>query len=230
MREPGTLTDIPTNRREFLQGVGGVTLVIGSSGLLGACTEEQAARIIEDESTLTPNIWVRIGSDDTITIQFPATEMGQGSSTSLPVILADEMDADWEKVIVETVAVHDTAYGNPYSQDMLYTAGSLTVQAYFERLRRAGGQARKLLMQAAAERWEVPAAELETEPSVVLHPPSGRRLSYGEIAAFARIPEAVPTLEDAELKPFGAHRYMGTDIPRRDMAAKSASPTTTTTP
>jgi isoquinoline 1-oxidoreductase beta subunit len=67
---------------------------MGSSGLLGACTGEQAARIIEDESTLTPNISVRIGSDDTITIRFPATEMGRGSSTSLPVILADEMDAE----------------------------------------------------------------------------------------------------------------------------------------
>ncbi|MBT5819691.1 MAG: molybdopterin-dependent oxidoreductase, partial [Proteobacteria bacterium] len=129
-----------TNRREFMQGVGGLTLVIGSSGLITACSPEQAASIAQDSTTgeFTPNIWVTIGSDDTITIQFPATEMGQGSSTTLPVILADELDADWDNVVVETVAVDDPAYGNPVFGNMLYTAGSFTVHGYFAPLRRAG--------------------------------------------------------------------------------------------
>ena len=213
---------LSANRREFLQGVGGITLVIGSSGLIGACTPEQARQTAVTEPTgVTPNIWVTIGADDAVTIQFPATEMGQGSSTALPLILADELDADWEKVVVETVSVHDEAYGNPFFQNMLYTAGSLTVQAYFEPLRRAGAQARKLLMQSAATRWDVPVDELETEPSVVVHPPSGRRLSYGQIAAFTELPETMPEVDDTELKPYGGHRYLGTDVGRRDMLAKS---------
>ena len=178
-----------TNRREFLQGVGGLTLVIGSSGLVTACSSEQAQQLAEAESReLTPNIWVTIGSDDTVTVQFPATEMGQGSSTALPLILADELDADWDNVVVETVSFHDEAYGNPFFQNMLYTAGSLTVQAYFEPLRRAGAQARKLLMQSAAAEWGVPVEELDTEPSVVVHPASGRRLSSTEPVSALRAP------------------------------------------
>ena len=156
-----------TNRREFLQGVSGLTLIIGSSGLITACSPEQAQEIAETRSTeITPNIWVTLASNDSITIQFPATEMGQGTSTSLPLILADELDADWNKVIVETVDFHDEAYGNPFFQNMLYTAGSLTIQAYFEPMRRAGAQARRLLMQSAAETWGVPITEVETEPSI----------------------------------------------------------------
>ncbi len=222
MSSQKTITGLSPNRREFLQGVGGLTLVIGSSGLITACTPEQAQQLSEAEAReLTPNIWVTIGSDDTVTIQFPATEMGQGSSTSLPLILADELDADWDNVVVETVAFHDEAYGNPFFQNMLYTAGSLTVQAYFEPLRRAGAQARKLLLQSAADEWGVPVGELDTEPSVVVHEASGRRLSYGEIVAFTELPQTLPEVEDAELKPYGGHRYLGTDMPRRDMAAKS---------
>ncbi len=215
-------TLLTANRREFLQGVGGLTLVIGSSGLIAACAPDEAERVSASPSTqITPNIWVTLRADDTVTVQFPATEMGQGTSTSLPLVLADELDADWDKVIVETVSFHDEAYGNPFFQNMLYTAGSLTIQAYFEPMRRAGAQARKLLLQSAARLWDVPVGELETEPSVVVHPASGRRLSYGEIVANTELPETLPEVEDSELKPYGGHRYLGRDIPRRDMAAKS---------
>ncbi len=213
------------NRREFLYGVGGLTLVVGSTGLIGACTSDLAPPSgpapAAGSSEVTPNIWVTLGADDTVTVQFPATEMGQGSSTALPLILADELDADWDKVIVETVAFHDEAYGNPFFQNMLYTAGSATVRAYFEPLRRAGAQARKLLLQSAAVHWDVPVGELATEPSVAVHTPSGRRLSYGEIVAFTELPESLPEVSDEELKPYGGHRYLGRDMPRRDMLAKS---------
>jgi len=209
-------------RREFLKGIGGLTLVIGSSGLVSACSREQAERMqAAANSEIEPNIWVTIASDDTVTIQFPATEMGQGSSTTLPLILADELDADWNNVVVETVSIHDEAYGNPFFQNMLYTAGSLTVQAYFDPLRRAGAQARKLLVQSAAEVWGVAVGDLDTEPSAVVHPASGRRLGYGEIVSQIEMPVMLPEVEDADLKPYGSHRYLGTDIPRRDVPAKS---------
>ena len=213
---------LSANRREFIQGVGGLTLIVGSSGLIGACMTEQTPPMPASGSTeIMPNIWVTLGADDTVTVQYPATEMGQGSSTSLPLILADELDADWDKVKVETVSFHDEAYGNPFFQNMLYTAGSLTVQAYFDPLRRAGAQARKLLLLSAAAHWDVPANELATEPSVVVHRATGRRLSYGEIVAFTELPETLPEVNDEELKPFGSHRYLGRDMPRRDMLAKS---------
>ena len=216
---------LSANRREFLHGVGGLTLIVGSSGLIGACTSEQAPRAGQGTAAgtneITPNIWVTLGADDSVTVQFPATEMGQGSSTALPLILADELDADWDKVVVETVSFHDEAYGNPFFQNMLYTAGSATVRAYFEPLRRAGAQARKLLLQSAAIRLDVPVSELVTEPSVVIHPPSGRRMTYGEVVALTELPETLPEVGDEELKPYGSHRYLGTDMPRRDMLAKS---------
>ncbi|NNC63983.1 MAG: xanthine dehydrogenase family protein molybdopterin-binding subunit, partial [Gammaproteobacteria bacterium] len=212
-----------SDRREFIKGVGGLTLVIGSSGLITACSREQAAQMqaAAEATAIEPNIWVTIASDDTVTIQYPATEMGQGTSTTLPMILADELDADWDNVVVETLAVHDQRYGNPFFQNNLYTAGSLTVQAYFQPLRRAGAQARRLLMQAAADEWGVPLAELETEPSAVVHPASGERLSYGELVGLIDMPATVPEVDDADLKPFGTHRYLGRDMPRRDMPAKS---------
>ena len=222
MKNQDTSSVFSPNRREFLHGVGGLTLVIGSSGLVSACTADRQASTAATGSTeITPNIWVTLGADDTVTVQYPATEMGQGSSTALPLILADELDADWDKVRVETVSFHDEAYGNPFFQNMLYTAGSLTVQAYFEPLRRAGAQARKLLLQSAAAHWDVPVGELVTEPSVVVHAATQRRLSYGEIVAITELPETLPEVGDDELKPFGEHRYLGRDMPRRDMLDKS---------
>jgi isoquinoline 1-oxidoreductase beta subunit len=222
MKERTSTPALSANRREFLQGVGGLTLVIGASGLITACSSDEAERLAQSEGTdLTANIWVTIGTDDIVTIQYPGTEMGQGTSTALPLVLADELDADWDKVRVETVAIHDEAYGNPFFQNMLYTAGSLTVQAYFDRVRLAGAQTRKLLVQSAAARWGVPVAELETEPSVVVHPASGQRLSYGEIAGFTEVPATLPEIAADELKPFGQHRYLGSDIPRRDVPAKT---------
>ena len=222
MKEQTSTLVFPANRREFLQGVGGLTLIIGSTGLITACSTDDAEQLAQSEGTdLTANIWVTIGSDDIVTIQYPGTEMGQGTSTALPLVLADELDADWDKVKVETVAFHDEAYGNPFFQNMLYTAGSLTVQAYFTRVRLAGAQARRLLVESAAARWGVPVAELETEPSVVVHPASGRRLSYGEIVGFTEVPATLPEIADDELKPFGQHRYLGSDIPRRDVPSKT---------
>ena len=222
MKQQTSTTAIHSNRREFLQGVGGLTLVIGSTGLITACSTEEAEQIAQTEGTdLTANIWVTIGTDNIVTIQYPGTEMGQGTSTALPLVLADELDADWDKVNVETVAFHDEAYGNPFFQNMLYTAGSLTVQAYFDRIRIAGAQARRLLAESAAARWGVPVAELETEPSVVVHPASGQRLSYGEIASFTEVPETLPEIAEDELKAFSSHRYLGSDIPRRDVPSKT---------
>ena len=219
----------PTTRREFMQGVG-VTLTVGATGIIGACEMSPgdsgaAAPEATGNEAVTPNAWVSIGADDVITIQFGATEMGQGSMTSVPLVLAEEMDADWDQVRIETVSHHDPAYGNPvafgyYGFPIMYTAGSAALRGYFNAMRQAGAQARKFLLDAAAAQWGVPVEELATEPSRVVHTASGRSLSYGRIAAVAEVPDSLPAVPESEYKPRSEYRYLGTDVPRIDVPAK----------
>ena len=135
------------------------------------------------------------------------------------------MDADWQRVRVETVSRHDPAYGNPmafgyYGFPIMYTAGSAALRGYFNAMRQAGAQARRFLLDSAAAQWDVPLEELSTEPSRVIHAASGRSLSYGEIAAVAEPPENLPEVAESEYKPRSAYRYLGTDVPRIDVPAK----------
>lgn len=220
----------PTTRREFIQGVG-VTFTVGATGIVGACTMEPGGETTRAASApaneaISPNAWVSIGDDDVITIQFGGTEMGQGTMTSLPLVLAEELDADWENVRVETIATHDPTYGNPlafgyYGFPILYTAGSQTLRGYFTAMRQAGAQARKFLIDTAAAEWGVPAEDLQTEPSRVMHPGTGRSLSYGDLAAVAEVPEALPEVDESLFKPASEFRYLGTDVGRIDVPAKT---------
>ena len=212
-----------------MQGVG-VTLTVGATGIIGACQMSPGdsgtpAPDAAVNATVTPNAWVSIGADDTITIQFGATEMGQGSMTSVPLVLAEEMDADWDRVRIETVSRHDPAYGNPvafgyYGFPIMYTAGSAALRGYFNAMRQAGAQARRFLLDAAAAQWGVPVDELATEPSRVVHAGSGRSLSYGRIAAVAEVPDSLPEVRESDYKPRSEYRYLGTDVPRIDVPAK----------
>jgi len=223
-------SELPTTRREFLQRVG-ITFTIGATGVIGACS----ARLGEDgpivaalpaNTQISPNAWVTISADDTITIQYGGTEMGQGTMTALPLVLAEELDADWNNVRVETVATHDPVYGNParfrdLGYPILYTAGSATLRGYFMPMRQAGAQARRFLLEAAAAQWGVPVDELSTEPSIVVHPASSRRLSYAEIVRFADVPVAFPEVDESAFKRYGEFRYMGHDVTRLDVPAKT---------
>lgn len=229
MKRNDIATGMPTTRREFIQGVG-VTFTVGAAGVIGACemspgdsgapTPEAAVN-----EAVTPNAWVSIGADDVITIQFGATEMGQGSMTSVPLVLAEEMDADWERVRVETVSRHDSTYGNPvafgyYGFPIMYTAGSAALRGYFNTMRQAGAQARRFLLDAAAGQLDVPVEELTTEPSRVVHAATGRSLSYGQIAAVAEVPEDLPEVPESDFKLRSEYRYLGTNVPRIDVPAK----------
>ncbi|MEM7489991.1 MAG: molybdopterin cofactor-binding domain-containing protein, partial [Pseudomonadota bacterium] len=163
-------------RRSFLAGGTTLGFAIGATGLLGV--SRAAAQAPADLSG-----WVGIAPDGATRILFPSTEMGQGSSTALPLILAEEMDADWDRVTVDQLDRDDRAFGNPLFGGILYTAGSTGVSGYFDALRLAGAEVRAVLLRAAAAEWGVPVAELDTEPGAVLHAATGRRLGYGEIAA-----------------------------------------------
>ena len=111
------------------------------------------------------------------------------------------------------------AYDHPIFKAQ-FVVGSLTTRGYWMPCRMAGAQARRVLLDAAAERWNVPVAELTTEPSAVVHAASGRRMGYGEIAGFAKVPEKMPEIKPDQLKPAQQFRLIGKDVPRLDVADK----------
>jgi isoquinoline 1-oxidoreductase subunit beta len=117
----------------------------------------------------------------------PSAEMGQGVMTSLPLILAEELDADWSKVKAEFAPANPKVYGNPQEvfKGAQITAASVSVPGYFTPLRVAGAQARRVLIDSVANEWKVPASELSTDKGFVVHAKSGRRISYGDVAKFA---------------------------------------------
>src|SRR5215472_13688880 len=164
--------------------------------------------------------WVSIAGDGTITIMSPATEMGQGSMTSLPLIIAEELDADWSKVRIVPAPPIDAIYGNPGFGGMMYTAGSNAVTSYYRPLRVFGAQVRRVLMENAGKKLGVPLDELSTEPSAVVHAKSGRKLSYGEIAAFAEVPDKAPEVKPEALKKASEFRLIGKDVPRVELPGK----------
>jgi isoquinoline 1-oxidoreductase beta subunit len=204
------------SRRDFLGSAAGLTLTLTLADPLRLGAAAAA------DTPFAPNVWLTIATDGTITIVSPASELGQGTSTTLPAVLADELDADWSKVsFVTPPGWNDAVHGNPGWGQIFNTTSSLATRGYFTPMRIAGAQARRVLLDAAAEKLGVPVAELTTEPSVVVHEKSKRRLSYGEIAGFAKAPAALPKIAQADLKKPAAFRYIGKDLPRRDVAAKT---------
>jgi isoquinoline 1-oxidoreductase subunit beta len=209
------------NRRDFLGAAAGLTFALTIAPDALSLIDEAFADAPDSSAPYAPNVWLKIAPDGTITMVSPAAEMGQGSFTSLPVIIAEELDADWTKVRpVFPTDWDDKKYGNPGYNYTFQTSASASVTGYFTSLRIAGAQARRVLLEAVAAKWAVPVAELSTEPSVVMHKSSGRRIGYGEIAAFAKVPEKLPAIEEADLKPVENFRLIGTDIARIELPLK----------
>jgi isoquinoline 1-oxidoreductase beta subunit len=200
------------SRRTFLKASGGLTF---------AFAVPFASEVLANTAALQPNAWVRIAPDGTVTILSAGAEMGQGSMTSLPLIVAEEMDADWSKVKIEWAPADPERYGYEIrGRKEMAIAGSRAVMSYYDDLRIAGAQVRKVLLSNAAEKWGVNPASLRTEPGVVIDPASGRRMSYGEIAAFAKVPSSLPSIEKSELKNKSEFRLIGKSVPRRDTPLK----------
>ena len=209
------------SRRNFLKSTAGLTLALTIVPDALSPFAEAFAEAPDAAAPYGPNVWLTISPDGTITVVSPAAEMGQGSFTSLPIILAEELDADWAKVKpVFPTDWDDKKYGNPAYGYAFQTSASASVNGYFTPVRIAGAQARRVLLDAVAARWNVPLGELSTEPSTVVHKASGRRISYGEIAAFAKAPDQLPKIEAADLKPTASFRLIGKDIGRVDVPSK----------
>jgi isoquinoline 1-oxidoreductase beta subunit len=212
-----------THERKFPMPVSRRQIMIGAAGLSFAITlgcRVDAAEIASERAgqALTP--WVSIAPDGTITIMSAAAEMGQGSMTSLPLIVAEELDADWSKVQIVPAPVIEKIYGNPGFGGMMYTAGSNAVRSYYDNLRLFGGQARRVLLDNAAKKFGVSVDELTTEPSVVVHSKSGRKLTYGEIAAFAELPAQAPQIKPEDLKKPANFRLITKDVMRAELPHK----------
>ena len=193
MRDPMTIKTPEISRRGLIAGLGGLSFCL-AFGVDGPRLVAPAAADTTDAIKVTP--WVRIAPDGAVTILTPGAEMGQGSMTSLPLILAEEMDADWSKVVLEWAPADADVYGYRLGNERaMAIVGSRAVMVYFNDLRIAGAQVRKVLIGNAAEKWGVDPATLRTEPGAVVDPASGRRLSYGEIAAFGKVPAALPAID-----------------------------------
>ena len=194
------------SRRSFLMGLGAGSLVLAAGlPILGGAEEEQkkyAGEAMPHGLRDDPAIFVAIAADGTVTIVCHRSEMGQGVRTSLPMVVADELEADWSRVRVTQAPGNEPLYGN---QD---TDGSRSMRHHFMSMRRIGAAARRMLEEAAAAQWNVPIAEVEAVDHEVIHRGSDRRLGYGELAgAAAALP--VPARETVELKDPSKFRYIG---------------------
>ena len=215
-KHPIDMLSVSVSRRQVMTGAAGLTFAIALSR-----SDLAAAGVPAGEmhgKSLSP--WVSIAPNGTISIMSPATEMGQGSMTSLPLIFAEELDADWSEVRVVPAPAIEKIFGNPGFGGVMYTAGSNAVTSYFKPLRTFGAQVRRVLLDNAARKWGVPVEELTTEPSAVLHGKSGRRLGYGEIAAFAEVPAVAPEIRPDELKKTSEFRLIRKDVMRVELPNK----------
>ncbi len=212
------------NRRQFLRSTTGATLFIGISGMLPtflACRDSREVAEQLQKHALTP--WVQLNEDGEITILNPAAEMGQGSMTSLPAIFAEEMDASWANVRVEFSPQESAIYGSEgwgNNGKIMLSAGSRVTKGYYPIMRKAGAQARYILMLNAAEQWQVPMEMLTTEEGYVLHKEDNRKISYGALVPTLKIPESLPEFTEAQFKDPSTYRLIGKDLPRKEIPQK----------
>jgi len=202
-----------TSRRQFLKGTA-ISMAGLSLGLtLPGCTSK--ASKVGTIGNSDVSAWINIGIDDVITIQVPSSEMGQGVHTSLPMIIAEELDANWQLVRSQTAPI-TPSFSNPLTGSR-GTGGSSAVRLWWPTMAKAGATARELLVRAAAQEWEVAASELTTANGMVFHAGSNRRVNYGALA------EAAGKLEpatDIRLKSAEQYTIIGQPARRLDTPSK----------
>lgn len=201
---PGERAPSAVARRDFLK----LGLIAGGGLMLGLHRLPLGAQAAAPAPSTDPLLYVRIHADGRIVIGSPKSEMGQGVRTSLAMLVAEELEADWSQVVVETLPL-DARLGDQG------TGGSHSINSRHESLRRIGASLREILVAAAAARWQVEPSECEARDSIVRHPPSGRTARYAELieAASRLVPPAAPAL-----KPRSAWRLLGTPRAGKDCA------------
>jgi isoquinoline 1-oxidoreductase beta subunit len=194
-------------RRDFLKSG-----ALAGAGLVIAFHAPGTARAtnLVAKDTLAPNAYLLVSPDGTVTVMIARSELGQGTSTALAMLVAEELEADWRKVRIEQ-AIPGPAYGE------MSTGGSNSIRSLWKPMRKAGAQARELLVSAAANQWKVDRAACHAESGEVTHAASGRRLGYGALAAAAA---KLPLPADPALKIRKQHHVIGTTPARFDAPAK----------
>jgi len=201
---------LPLSRRGLIGAGGAAALLVALQfPLSGRSVAAKGGRF-------APDAFIRIDSDGVVTLVMPQVEMGQGTYTAIPMILAEELDAAWERVRVEHAPPDEKLYANP-ALGIQATGNSNSVRAFWTPLRKAGAAARAALVEAAARSWGVPAAECRTQDSLVIHERSGRQIGYGELVG-AAAHMALP--KDPPLKDPKAFRLIGRPLKRLDTPDK----------
>jgi isoquinoline 1-oxidoreductase subunit beta len=206
------------DRREFLKGAGAAAVSALTIGFEWA--SPSAAKAAGGASSLppfAPNAFVRIGSDDSITIISKHIEMGQGSYTGLATILAEELDADWAQVRVESAPADASRYANLIFGKIQGTGGSSAMANSWAQLRDAGAKARAMLLTAASNQWRVSVSELTVDKSVIYHAASKRQATFGSLVKSA---SALPVPATVQLKNPENFKLIGHLPPRVDVPAK----------
>jgi isoquinoline 1-oxidoreductase beta subunit len=203
------------SRRQVLVGLTGATAVAGGAGLWLVSRRVRGWRwrnAVERGAAFAPNVFLAVEPGGDVVIWLVRSEMGQGVDTALPMLVAEELDADWQRVRVERAVLDQR-----YDYGSMATVASASIQSMWIELRRAGAAARQMLMGAAAEAWDVPVSELTTELGAVVHAPSRSRTRYGELATAAagQWPPLRPRLKEPH-----EFRLIGQPLPRLDAQAK----------
>jgi isoquinoline 1-oxidoreductase beta subunit len=195
------------SRRDFLKASAAATGALVLGFRLGQSTQAVAAG---DDIVFNPNAWLEINADGEVIIQVPWSELGQGALTAVPMLLAEELEVDFEAVQVRK-AKNDPRFGN------MGTGGSRSVRTSWDPVRQAGATSRVMLVTAASDSWQVPAEECQAKMGVITHEKSGQSMTYGEISAAAAkldVPTGIP------LKPKSERTIIGHDMPRKDSPDK----------
>jgi isoquinoline 1-oxidoreductase beta subunit len=197
-----------SHRRDFIK----VVSVAGGGLALGFyLPAEDDARATQPSDAFTPNAWLRVDTNGDTTITVARAELGQGVRTALPMIVAEELEADWQKVRLEFALAHPDKYGD------MTTGGSTSVRRSYETLRKAGATAREMLISAAAQTWEVDRSACRAEKGAVIHTPSERNLSYAQLVEKAA---KLPVPANVTLKDPKDFRLLGKSLPRLDTPEK----------
>lgn len=206
------------SRRTFLKAAGAVAAVGLTIGFEWAGTGRRALAASMPDATFAPNAFLRVAPDNSVTVIAKHVEMGQGAYTGIATIVAEELDANWQDVRVESAPADAKRYANLAFGTIQGTGGSSAMANSWMQLREAGAKARAMLVSAAAAQWQVPASELTTLDGSVHHAATNRTATYGSLAsAAARLP--VP--DTVTLKSPKDFRLIGQQVPRVDVPAKT---------
>lgn len=195
--------DLTLNRRQFLK-----ISAVGTTGMMLGVSIPSVASTHATEAEFAPNAFIHLHENGDLLIYCGRCEMGQGISTALPSVIADEMEADWSRVTVEQADGDEDKYGSQA------TGGSASIRTMYEPMRKAGAAAKEMLIAAAAKAWQTSPDNCKAENHFVVNTQNGKKLSYGELASVAA---GMPVPENPALKSSNEFRYIGSKLPRHDV-------------